>query len=159
MEAFNTQATMLMGGPLPKNFNEVLTCCYLPKTGMNFHADDEPGLGPVVASLSLGSAALMSFRRKLPKKETKANPQNTTPGWHQKVIVQQKDPKTAPIVLKLLIKHGDIVLQVGSQIQKNWLHAVATEGFRIAATARNICPELMETPPATNQKESREFSR
>ncbi|KAG0143747.1 hypothetical protein CROQUDRAFT_660830 [Cronartium quercuum f. sp. fusiforme G11] len=47
----------------------------------------------------------MSFRRKLPKKETKANPQNTTPGWHQKGIVQ-KDPKTAPIVLKLLIKHG-----------------------------------------------------
>ncbi|KAJ6632368.1 hypothetical protein B0H10DRAFT_13553 [Mycena sp. CBHHK59/15] len=61
------------------SFNEVLTAAYLkdqkmavnqtsfllqPTDGRSaqFHSDDEKGLGPVVASLSLGSSAVMRFR-------------------------------------------------------------------------------------------------
>lgn len=37
--------------------------------GMNFHSDNEPGLGDVVASLSMGAICKMQFRvrEKLPK--------------------------------------------------------------------------------------------
>jgi alkylated DNA repair dioxygenase AlkB len=36
---------------------------------MNFHSDDEVGVQGVITSLSLGSAARMSFRRKVQKDE------------------------------------------------------------------------------------------
>jgi len=39
-----------------------------------FHSDSERGLGPVVASLSLGSAALMHFRPRAQSKDTKHQP-------------------------------------------------------------------------------------
>lgn len=37
-----------------------------------FHSDSEKGLGPTVASLSLGSAALMHFRRHVDMENPKA---------------------------------------------------------------------------------------
>ncbi|KAI6094269.1 hypothetical protein EDD16DRAFT_1503424, partial [Pisolithus croceorrhizus] len=40
-------------------FNEVLTAAYLESQKMSFHSDNEKGLGPVVATLSLGSPATM----------------------------------------------------------------------------------------------------
>ena len=61
-------------------FNEILSAAYMERQKMavglwlvksysspleyswQFHSDSEPGLGPVVASLSLGSAAIMHFR-------------------------------------------------------------------------------------------------
>ncbi|KAG8213942.1 hypothetical protein J3R82DRAFT_10688 [Butyriboletus roseoflavus] len=43
-------------------FNEVLSAAYMERQKMSFHSDNEKGLGPTVASLSLGSAALMHFR-------------------------------------------------------------------------------------------------
>jgi hypothetical protein len=66
------------------DFNEVLTAAYMERQKMavrettpallerwteclhglflQFHSDDEKGLGPVVAGLSLGSPAMMHFR-------------------------------------------------------------------------------------------------
>lgn len=41
---------------------------------MQFHSDDEKGLGPVVASLSLGSLAHMHFREH--KTQTITNPEH-----------------------------------------------------------------------------------
>lgn len=43
-------------------FNEALSICYLEGMKMQYHSDAESGLGDVVASLSLGSAAIMDFR-------------------------------------------------------------------------------------------------
>jgi len=43
-------------------FNELLTAAYMEKQAMGFHTDGERGLGPIVASLSMGSAAVMKFR-------------------------------------------------------------------------------------------------
>ena len=43
-------------------FNELLTAAYMEKQSMGFHTDGERGLGPIVASLSMGSPAIMKFR-------------------------------------------------------------------------------------------------
>ena len=43
-------------------FNELLTAAYMEKQSMGYHTDGERGLGPVVASLSMGSPAIMKFR-------------------------------------------------------------------------------------------------
>jgi 2OG-Fe(II) oxygenase superfamily len=52
-------------------FNQVLSVAYMEGMGMKFHSDGEVGLGDVVASLSLGSPARMSFRlRSKPGKGT-----------------------------------------------------------------------------------------
>lgn len=45
-------------------FNEVLSVLYREGQKMSWHDDGEVGLGPVVASLSLGSSATMSWRPK-----------------------------------------------------------------------------------------------
>ncbi|PWN41219.1 hypothetical protein IE81DRAFT_348566 [Ceraceosorus guamensis] len=45
-------------------FNELYPVRYVESQQMNYHDDGEPGLGPVVASLSLGVTATMSFRLK-----------------------------------------------------------------------------------------------
>ncbi|EJU04130.1 hypothetical protein DACRYDRAFT_105197 [Dacryopinax primogenitus] len=50
--------------PKDPQFNEMLTVAYMDEQHMAYHDDGEPGLGPVVASLSLGSPAVMSFRAK-----------------------------------------------------------------------------------------------
>ncbi|EKM54554.1 uncharacterized protein PHACADRAFT_185468 [Phanerochaete carnosa HHB-10118-sp] len=50
------------GLDIPPTFNEVLTAAYMEKQKMAFHSDAERGLGPNVASLSLGAAAHMHFR-------------------------------------------------------------------------------------------------
>lgn len=110
---------------LPENFNEILSCCYLPGSGMNYHSDDEVGLGPLVGSLSLGSAALMKFKKKKPKPLEPSLRRPNRP------------------VLELLLKHGDIVLQSGSKIQREYLHSVHTDGFRISSTARFIDGNIM----------------
>jgi hypothetical protein len=44
------------------DFNEVLSAAYMEKQKMAFHSDSERGLGPVIASLSLGCVAEMHFR-------------------------------------------------------------------------------------------------
>jgi len=47
-------------------------------------------------------------------------------------------------VLRLVVSHGDIVLQCGAQIQERYVHSIATEGLRISATARHIAPMVDE---------------
>ncbi|KNE99261.1 hypothetical protein PSTG_07567 [Puccinia striiformis f. sp. tritici PST-78] len=127
--AFNNYADLgkdLTFELLPEDFNELLSCFYLAGSGMNFHSDNEHGLGSVVGSLSLGSAALMSFKRKIPMQplDNDTRPSN-------------------PPVLELLVGHGDIVLQSGSKLQDKYLHAVKTDGLRISATARCINTDMM----------------
>ncbi|POV99951.1 hypothetical protein PSTT_13455 [Puccinia striiformis] len=103
--AFNNYADLgkdLTFELLPEDFNELLSCFYLAGSGMNCGR-----------SLSLGSAALMSFKR---------------------IPMQPLDNDTRPSnppVLELMVGHGDIVLQSGSKLQDKYLHAVKTDGLRI----------------------------
>ncbi|ODQ52749.1 hypothetical protein SAICODRAFT_126800 [Saitoella complicata NRRL Y-17804] len=46
-------------------FNELLSIAYMKHQKMDYHDDGEPGVGPVVASLSLGSPGIMRFRPKV----------------------------------------------------------------------------------------------
>ncbi|KAI0066145.1 hypothetical protein BV25DRAFT_1797181 [Artomyces pyxidatus] len=101
-------------------FNEVLSAAYMEKQRMAFHSDSEKGLGPVVASLSLGSIAYMHFR------------------LHSQYCREEGSRKVA---LSLLLRHGDILVMDGAGIQKFYEHTVVPMNFRIVATARNISPE------------------
>ncbi|KAJ7815108.1 hypothetical protein B0H14DRAFT_2603723 [Mycena olivaceomarginata] len=110
----------------PCIFNEVLSVAYLDAQSMAFHSDNEIGLGPVVAGLSLGSPATMAFR-------TLVKPEG---GQHRSD-------------LSLVLQHGDILVMEGAGVQEHYQHAVYTppdkpfqepQGFRIAVTARYIAP-------------------
>lgn len=100
------------------DFNEVLSCAYMVKQSMGFHSDDEPGLGPLVASLSLGAPAFMHFRTN--RKHETGNPGH---------------PRVA---LTVVLRHGDILVMDGANIQEYYQHMVTPTDFRIAATARQI---------------------
>ena len=60
LELVRTRAAMMLGER--PAFNELLTAAYMEKQAMGFHTDGERGLGPIVASLSMGSPAIMKFR-------------------------------------------------------------------------------------------------
>lgn len=98
-------------------FNEILSVIYREGQKMGWHDDGEPGLGPVVASLCLGSPADISFR-------SKANRANGTFG--------------AEVALSFTLSHGDIMIVQGRDIQKQYHHRAMPYGLRIAATARMI---------------------
>lgn len=100
-------------------FNEVLTAAYLANQKMSFHSDDEKGLGPVVASLSLGSPAVMHFRHHI----TAAGPSQPN-----------------EIVMSLILRHGNVLVMEGHGVQIHFEHNVIPTDFRIAATARWITP-------------------
>ncbi|KAJ7936599.1 hypothetical protein B0H13DRAFT_1853336 [Mycena leptocephala] len=101
----------------PCIFNEVLSVAYLDAQSMAFHSDNEVGLGPVVAGLSLDSPATMAFR-------TLVKPEG---GQHRSD-------------LSLVLQHGDILVMEGAGVQEHYQHAVEPQGFRIAVTARYIAP-------------------
>ncbi|KAF9464938.1 hypothetical protein BDZ94DRAFT_1189835 [Collybia nuda] len=96
-------------------FNEVLSAAYMEGQKMAFHSDAEPGLGPLVAGLSLGSSAFIHFR-----------PRST--------------PKARPVAISFVLRHGDVLVMDGAEVQQYYEHTVVPTNFRIAATARNIYP-------------------
>ncbi|KAF8904411.1 hypothetical protein CPB84DRAFT_1814416 [Gymnopilus junonius] len=104
---------------VPAEFNEVLSAAYMERQRMSFHSDNEVGLGPLVAGLSMGSPAMMHFRlhpRHDPYREKKG------------------------ILLSIVLRHGDILVMDGAGVQDYYEHTVVPENFRIAATARQINP-------------------
>ncbi|KAL4078381.1 hypothetical protein V8B97DRAFT_1865931 [Scleroderma yunnanense] len=106
-----------LGIELNVPFNEVLSAAYLERQKMSFHSDGEKGLGPIIASLSLGSAALMHFR----------------PHASAECPVQQRQ-----IAMSLILRHGDVLIMEGHDVQIHYEHTVIPSNFRIAATARCI---------------------
>ncbi|KIL62569.1 hypothetical protein M378DRAFT_108284 [Amanita muscaria Koide BX008] len=110
----------------PVEFNEVLSAAYMERQRMAFHSDSEPGLGPLVAGLSLGSPALMHFRL-LAKYEP---------------IQEQRQ-----IAITFVLRHGDILVMDGAGIQEYYEHTVVPSNFRIAATARFIDNGHISTEP------------
>ncbi|KAK1701265.1 hypothetical protein BDP55DRAFT_538712 [Colletotrichum godetiae] len=107
------------------NFNELLSIGYMEEDKIGFHDDGEDTLGPTVATLSLGSPAIMFFAKKTKNaKRTKKT---------------KKDEEYRPVVLKFPLYHGDIVVMHGSRIHEKYLHKVDPKGKRrFALTCRNI---------------------
>ncbi|TDL25966.1 hypothetical protein BD410DRAFT_716233 [Rickenella mellea] len=102
------------------DFNEVLSAAYMEKQKMSFHSDSEPGLGTVLSSLSLGSEALMHFRLRAKFKDVK----------------RAKGHSQNELTIRL--RHGDVLVMQGQDIQDKYEHTVVPTNFRIAATARFI---------------------
>lgn len=128
-------------------FNEVLNVGYFENQKMNYHQDSEKGLGPTVASISLGCPALMKFRIKMPRNLQSAE-QKAEENMEEKLGSVERG-----VQLTLRLNHGDVMIMHGADLQKYWEHAAQPVGlFRIAATARWIGSEnqLINTnkPPA-----------
>lgn len=74
---------------------------------MSYHDDGEQGLGPIVASLSLGADATMSFRPKGVKKKGKrmGNGPDRTIG--------------TKVLVRLHLRHGDLTIMEGRGVQRD----------------------------------------
>ncbi|KAK4240107.1 hypothetical protein C8A03DRAFT_13524 [Achaetomium macrosporum] len=121
------------------DFNELLALGYMEDDKINYHDDGEKELGPAVAALSLGSPSTMKFRPKrktgffLPTKKDRGRP-----GYKE--------------VLEVTMKHGDMMVMVGTEIQKVYEHTVDPHGMRrFSLTARYIDPEKMESQEDRNE--------
>ncbi|KZL86345.1 oxoglutarate iron-dependent oxygenase protein [Colletotrichum incanum] len=103
------------------DFNELLSIGYMEEDKISYHDDGEETLGPTVATLSLGSPALMSFKKK-----------KAYAGNEKKV-------------LQLTMFHGDLVVMHGTRIHQAYLHKVVPKGKRrFALTCRKILLENIE---------------
>ncbi|KAK8040511.1 hypothetical protein PG991_000299 [Apiospora marii] len=116
----------------PETFNELLALGYFQGSKISYHDDGEKELGPTVATLSLGSPAIMRFR---PKKRTKLGQEGTTKNGDK------------PAVLSFVLNHGDIVIMHGTDIHREYEHDVIPSGkLRFALTARFVRPETIKSP-------------
>lgn len=77
---------------------------------MSFHDDGEQGLGPIVASLSLGADAVMNFRRKPPKK-------SRAKGAVDDLRAKRETPAELAMI-KLHLRHGDVMIMEGEEVQR-----------------------------------------
>lgn len=112
-------------------FNELLAIGYMEDSKINYHDDGEKELGSTIATLSLGASALMRFR---PKRTAELGAPSTN----------LRGTKTHALQLKL--KHGDIVVMSGADIQKLYEHEVEPLGkLRFALTARHVKLDMMNT--------------
>lgn len=110
-------------------FNELLSIGYFEDCHIGYHDDGESTLGPTVATLSLGSQAIMSLRPKA--KAMLGNLSRNAKG-------------TKPAVLRVTLDHGDIVIMHGSGVQQYYEHEVVPNGkLRFALTCRYVRPETM----------------
>ncbi|PWN21246.1 hypothetical protein BCV69DRAFT_164042 [Microstroma glucosiphilum] len=158
-----TERTALVAR-LEKPFNELYPCAYEQGMKMNFHDDGEPGLGPIVSSLSLGGVpAQMVFRLKrrfvtvtaveVPAKETlqRASLFCQTPSrayrqGQSSAIEGLSIPFHDRTMMSVPLRHGTIVVQEGAALQECFEHAVVPSwddkslsgGIRYAVTARRI---------------------
>ncbi|KEP53406.1 2OG-Fe(II) oxygenase family protein [Rhizoctonia solani 123E] len=122
------------------DFNEVLSVAYAEGQEMNFHSDDEPGLGPVIAGLTLGSHAEMLFRYHVARKKNLVYKNGP---FRPSEARTSDDLDSNERVLQIILSHGDLLIMDGTEIQKQYEHAVFvrdTDMVRFAATARWIDP-------------------
>ena len=76
-----------------------------------YHDDGEKELGPTVAALSLGSPSFMRFRPKWKR----ASP---FPSIKEKIAAGSRGKKVYADVLEVPMKHGDIMVMHGADIQR-----------------------------------------
>lgn len=120
-------------------FNELYPVLYLESQKMNYHDDGEPGLDPVVSTLSLGVEAKMMFRLK--EKYTVEGAAKLQDRSHAGLTMQDR------LLLTIPLSHGSVLVQEGHQLQEMMEHAVHPQigseqqrnlAVRIAITARQI---------------------
>ncbi|KAN0066287.1 hypothetical protein ACQY0O_000381 [Thecaphora frezii] len=129
--------------PLQKGFNEAYGCLYLPFQSMSFHDDGEPGLGPIVASLSLGAEATIKFRVKAKFLVDSPPPSRAAGAENVKAMRDEMQIENRHrTVLTLRLRHGSVCVQEGEELQRRFEHAVEPTGFRIACTTRSIDPDV-----------------
>ncbi|KAI8913879.1 hypothetical protein DFJ77DRAFT_541585 [Powellomyces hirtus] len=102
---------------------------------MHWHDDGEDRVFGPVSCLSLGSDCVFCFRVK--------------PQWVKKGPGTTKVKKvegTGKLVLKLRLRHGDILIMVGKKVQKHYEHCARPQGHRISVTTRTLInPETVIT--------------
>ncbi|KAI1779325.1 hypothetical protein F4818DRAFT_455388 [Hypoxylon cercidicola] len=134
---------LIPDGIIPKEFqpfNEELVLGYFEKSKISAHDDGEKELGPTVASLSLGSPSLMKF---MPKKGKNI-------GEAYDMTYKSREP-----MLSIDLRHGDMLVMHGAQIQQLYNHSVDPKGIhRFALTCRRI---IKETIPDAKQRELSEI--
>ncbi|GAA5932325.1 uncharacterized protein JCM15063_001191 [Sporobolomyces koalae] len=132
-------------------FNEILSVAYMEGGKMNYHDDGEVGLGSVVASISLGSDAVMSFRPREKKKDKNSRPNALAAN----VMATNAKSRGSKAILKLRLAHGDILVMEGAGVQKHFEHAVEPKGLRFAATARLVGPDHVRRGRTVESKEKK----
>lgn len=155
---------------LPPRFAELLLCARTgagsltdpPLPPQQYHDDGESGLGQYVASISLGSDALMTFRAKVkkqPKKGTKADDEGGVDAEDEGDEGKKDTGNKSRIVLKTRLKHGHVLIMEvrplssspprlvlhrdlpcsscsqGADMQKLFEHKVEPEGLRFGASS------------------------
>ncbi|KAI8811580.1 hypothetical protein BJ742DRAFT_796482 [Cladochytrium replicatum] len=145
------------------SFNEALLVAYKNGNKMDFHDDGEDDvLGPVV-TWSLGLDATMYFCEKINTKKENSKAKVEVAGAsqgcsgqmgnfddnHTETDIQKEQfpkkvkPTRASALLSLHLRHGDLIIMHGKQVQQHLLHAVDPEGVRFAFTGRIIrTPEI-----------------
>ncbi|KAI1104536.1 hypothetical protein F4804DRAFT_351906 [Jackrogersella minutella] len=119
------------------SYNEMLVLGYFEDSQISAHDDGEKELGPNVATLSLGSPSLMKF---MPKKNVDLGDNG------------DECKRSGRAALSIILKHGDMLVMHGEQIQKLYLHSVVSLGtLRFALTCRHIRPETILDEEQRNQ--------
>ncbi len=107
-----------VGRRLHTSFNFVLANCYRDgRDAIGWHADDERGLAPVIASLSLGAERRFRVR-----------------------------PRSGGPSLGLWLGHGDLVLMWG-RCQRDFRHALPRTTARVGVRVNLTLRHLQETEP------------
>jgi hypothetical protein len=168
----NRSIEQVVGEWKKNEFNEELI--------LGYHDDGEPGLGPNIATLSLGDTGKMTIRMKALQYygRTKAGvynyehppipgclkyeerlaqhegilrnapTKNATDYYKQAAInlgLQEFSERSGPIVLEMVLRHGDLVYMVGGDIQTYYEHSVTHAGrMRFALTCRTIDPKSID---------------
>ncbi|KAJ7116645.1 hypothetical protein C8R44DRAFT_880003 [Mycena epipterygia] len=105
---------------MKREFNEVLSVAYLEQQKMSFHSDNEVGLGPVIAGLSLGSPALMHFRP--PEKPADRHNRRT----ELSILLRHVSSYFPLVLVNEPGEQGDILVMDGVGVQKYYNHTVVS---------------------------------
>lgn len=91
----------------------------LANLSAQYHDDGEPGLGPTVATLSLGCPSTMTFRPQEKARVPEGDAWITSGGGNQWICpgVELRAKATAP-VLEIPLLHGDMLVMAGEKIQQ-----------------------------------------
>ncbi|KAK9433562.1 hypothetical protein V1505DRAFT_353064 [Lipomyces doorenjongii] len=139
-------------------FNEVLSIAYVECQRISYHSDSEADIGATIASISLGSRAIMKFHKKVGTVATSrlhnssgqemSNAESmllwsdigTDDGIIPTCAPPSKTRKSGfKPILQLELGHGDVVIMHGTDIQRRLVHSVIPTGeFTIAATVRYV---------------------
>lgn len=96
----------------------------------------------MVATLSLGASAKMTFREKVKKKKSStaaATASTSTSTSTSTSSTGETKRRNGELALTLKLCHGDVLIMEGREVQLHYEHAVQADGLlRFAATARYL---------------------